>query len=105
MNKNIIDKKYFSKMKNDVLIVNTSRGEVINEKHLVSFLRKNKKSKYCTDVLSNEIFDHKNSPIFKYSKKSNQVIITPHIGGMTKEAQEIAYNGVIEELNKKLRIK
>ena len=31
-------------------------------------------------------------PVLKYALNSDQVIITPHIGGMTREAQEIAYN-------------
>ena len=34
----------------------------------------------------------KNNPILKYAQKSDQVIITPHIGGMTTEAQQIAFN-------------
>ena len=34
--------------------------------------------------------------------KSDQVTITPHIGGMTMEAQEIAYNHAARLLNKSL---
>ena len=30
--------------------------------------------------------------LLKYANESNQVLITPHIGGMTREAQEIAYS-------------
>ena len=88
----MINKSSFKKMKSSVLIVNTSRGEVINEDHLVDFLSKNKNSKVATDVLYDEINNRTSSSLLNYSKNSNQVIITPHIGGMTKEAQEIAYN-------------
>ena len=42
--------------------------------------------------MENEIQDRLNSPLYRYSKDNEQVLLTPHIGGMTKEAQEIAYN-------------
>ena len=90
--KYLIDKKFFNDFLKDVLIINTSRGEIINEKDLISFLKKNKKAKISADVLDEEIFGFKKSKLFKYSLKSDQVLLTPHIGGMTSDAQEIAYN-------------
>ena len=51
---------------------------------------KNKKSKYAADVISNEINNKNKSKILKFSKNNDQVLITTHIGGMTKEAQSIA---------------
>ena len=85
-------------MKKNVLIVNTSRGEIINELDLVKFLKKNKDAKYSTDVLRGEVLNKFESKILKYSKSSNQVLITPHIGGMTKDAQELAYIGIAKKL-------
>lgn len=97
---NFLDKKMLCNMKNNVLIVNTSRGEVINERDLLNFLKKNYKSKYATDVLSDEI-NFKDNIIFKFSKKnSNKVFITPHIGGMTYEGRNIAYNKAANDLIK-----
>ena len=89
---NLIDLEVMNIMKKDVLIINTSRGEVINEKDLINFLKENKKARIATDVIANEITKRLDSPIIRYAKNSPQVLITPHIGGMTKEAQEIAYN-------------
>ena len=60
----------FSKIKNDVLIVNTSRGEIVNETDLVNFLGKNHNARYATDVLTNEIRDRESSPLFKYAKNN-----------------------------------
>lgn len=80
-------------LKSDVIIVNTSRGDVINEEHLVDFLKKNPKSKFATDVIANEIRGRSVSPILSYAIScQDQILITPHIGGMTQEAQEIAYS-------------
>lgn len=89
---NMVNKQWFNQMKSDVLLVNTSRGEIINELDLVNFLSKNNNAKIATDVLTDEVNNRSRSPLLKYTSKSDQVIITPHIGGMTKEGQEIAYN-------------
>ncbi len=97
-NVNFINKKTLRLMKKNVLIVNTSRGEIINELDLVKFLKKNKDAKYSTDVLRGEVLNKFESKILKYSKSSNQVLITPHIGGMTKDAQELAYIGIAKKL-------
>ena len=89
---NLINKAVLRHANRDVLIINTSRGEIVNETDLVDFLKRNTEARVASDVLTNEINDRLNSPLYKYSKGNNQVILTPHIGGMTKDAQEIAYN-------------
>lgn len=90
--KDMIDQQAFSLMKGDVLLVNTSRGDIIDETALVDFLKKNPHAKAAVDVLADEIRNRGGSPLLEYAKHSPQVIITPHIGGMTREAQEIAYS-------------
>ena len=69
-NVNFINSSKLNKMKKDVIIVNTSRGEIVSEIDLVNFLKKNKNAKYAGDVVSNEINDKWNSKIIKeYLKK------------------------------------
>lgn len=60
---NMINSKLLSYAKDNLLLINTSRGELINEGDLIKFLNKNKKAKYATDVLNNEI---KNKKKVKY---------------------------------------
>lgn len=98
----MINKNLLRLMKKDVIIINTSRGDIIDEDSLVSFLKKNNMARVATDVLSDEIRNKKNSKLLKYAKESNQVLITPHIGGMCKEAQFIAYNHAAKLLKKYL---
>ena len=75
-----------------LLIVNTSRGEIVNETDLAEWLDDDT-VKYATDVLTDEFSDEwRNSPLINHKN----VIITPHIGGMTHDAREIAYNRVID---------
>ena len=99
-NYNMINLKNLNLMKSNVLLVNTSRGEIINEEDTITFLKKNPRAKLATDVIANEILGKNKSPLIRYAKRSKQIIITPHIGGMTVEAQEIAYMGVAILLKK-----
>ena len=100
-NYKFMNKKKLSRLKKNVAIINTSRGEVIDESSLVDFLKKNKKAKVATDVLIDEIRNRLKSRLLKYAKKNqNQVLITPHIGGMTTEGQNIAYNAVVKKLER-----
>ena len=97
----MINEDLFREMKKDVLIVNTSRGEIINEDDLIKFLNNNEEALFAADVLTNEIKNRKNSPLFKFAKeKTKQVTLTQHIGGMTKEAQQIAYRHAATLLKK-----
>jgi len=94
----MINAECFNHMKDDVLLVNTARGDIVNESDLVNFLENNSQAKVATDVLSDEIRNRLNSPLLKHAMISNQVIITPHIGGMSREAQEIAYGHAAKRL-------
>ena len=90
-NENFIDKKFLNALSSDIIIVNTSRGEIINHDDLFKFLDNNPNAMYCTDVLPNE-----NNPIMrnkilkKFSQRPN-VLITQHIGGMSTGARKIAF--------------
>ncbi|MDA9801502.1 hydroxyacid dehydrogenase [Candidatus Pseudothioglobus singularis] len=97
---NMINKSCFDLMKNDVVIVNTSRGDMVNEKDLVNFLKTNPSARIATDVLADEVRNRMESPLLKYAQESDQVIITPHIGGMCREAQEIAYGHAVKRLTR-----
>ena len=74
-------------MHENAIIINTARGGLVNEKDLLHFLKTKKIAGYATDVLYNEpnISTH---PLIKYALKNENVVITPHIGGYTKESVE-----------------
>ena len=72
---------------------------MVNESVLVSFLQHNPGARIATDVLADAIRNREKSPLLKYALESEQVIITPHIGGMCREAQEIAYGHAANLLN------
>lgn len=98
-NINFIDKKFLNYLKKNVNIINTARGEVINENHLIKFLNKNKKATYSADVLANEQRNiSKNLLLKKFKSGNKQIFLTPHIGGMTFEGQEMAYHFALKKL-------
>jgi len=84
--------------KADVLIVNTSRGELIDEMAMRDFLQQHPRASLAVDVLADEIERKWESPLLDLARLRQQVMISPHIGGMCKEAQEIAYHRVADLL-------
>ena len=76
----------FAKMKPNVRIVNCARGEVINENDLIAALESKKVAGAALDVFAKEPLpaDH---PYIAQAAKGN-LILTPHLGASTKEAQE-----------------
>lgn len=80
---NIFNKKKLSYIKKNVIIINTSRGEIFNEDHLISAMN-SKNIRYYTDVVSNE--NHLNLNKFNKFKKTNQFFYSFHKGGMTEES-------------------
>tara|TARA_B100001939_G_C16935479_1_gene615851 strand:- start:2245 stop:2514 length:270 start_codon:yes stop_codon:yes gene_type:complete len=89
-------------MKKNSILINTSRGEVINEKNLIKFLNSRKDIFYTSDVLKDETNGkHINSKLIDLHK-NRRVLITPHIAGATIESQskaaEIAINLLIKYL-------
>tara|TARA_B100001057_G_scaffold490698_1_gene579496 strand:+ start:2382 stop:3335 length:954 start_codon:yes stop_codon:yes gene_type:complete len=79
--KPIITKKEFKLMKNGVVIVNTSRGGIIDEEALLEYINAKKVKAAGLDVFINEP-----EPNIKILMNEN-VSLSPHIGGSTIEAQ------------------
>jgi D-3-phosphoglycerate dehydrogenase len=76
--------KEFSLMKKSALVINASRGEVIDESALLKAITENRIGGAGLDV-----FEHE-PPRTLDLVKSAKVVCTPHIGAQTAEAQEAA---------------
>ena len=95
----MIDEEAINKMMEGAYLVNTSRGEVVDENAVIKAIRSGKLKGYATDVISDELHDGvENSNLIKAMNEGLNIIITPHIAGMTTEAQEIAYLNSIYKL-------
>lgn len=96
--KYMISSKLLGLVKKDLYIINTSRGEIVNELDIVEALNTGKLTGYGTDVIENEFDDLTKSPILKAMNEGHNVIVTPHTGGMTIEGQTKAYTWAINKL-------
>ncbi len=102
LNKNthhFLNKERLNLVKPTAILVNTARGEIIDESFLIKMLKKNKIRSAGFDVYENE------PAISKELIKLNNVVLLPHIGSATEEARngmaELAASNVINVLQGK----
>ena len=85
LNKNYIGEKEISQMKDGAHLVNLSRGFVVDIEALTAALKSGKLAGAAVDVYPEE--PRKNGDFFTELKGLPNVILTPHVGGSTEEAQ------------------
>jgi len=101
-NKNLIDAEAFETMKPGVIFLNLSRGHVVDIEALVANLKNGKIHGAAVDVFP---YEPKNNdePFVSELQGLPNVILTPHIGGSTEEAQEdighYVANKIIQYIN------
>ena len=93
----MIDSQKISLMKNTAKIINTSRGGVVDEDALYDALKNNKLGGAALDVFEKE------PAIGNSLAELDNVILTPHIGAQTREAQSLAANVIGEKIIQILR--
>ena len=88
----IMNEEAFRKVKSGAVLINTSRGELIDEKAMLKALDLGVLSGVALDVLSYEanksISWPKDSEVWKRLSSDLKILITPHIGGATFESME-----------------
>lgn len=80
-NHHMVNAENLSLAKEDVTIINTSRGGLINENDLYMFLRDHSEAGAHLDVFEDEPYDGK-------LKNLDNVTLSPHVGTSTKETRE-----------------
>jgi D-3-phosphoglycerate dehydrogenase len=97
--KNLITAKELALMKNNSILINASRGNVVDIDALVNALKSKKLKGAAIDVFPIEP-SSKNESFESPLRSFDNVFITPHIGGSTIEAQENIANEVSAKLIK-----
>ena len=110
-NDKLINREFISKMKEDAVLINTSRGELQDDEAILEAIENNTLGAFGTDVFVGEAdFFFKNmedkplpNPVIeKLISHNPRVLVTPHIGSYTDEALtnmvEISYDNLNEFL-------
>ncbi len=93
----LIDAQKMSTMKKTAKIINTSRGGVVDEDALYEAIKNGNLGGAALDVFENE------PALGSKLAELDNVILTPHIGAQTKEAQSLAANVIGEKIIQILR--
>ena len=96
-NKYMFNNQVFSKMEKKPIIINSSRGGIINEKDLLDAYSNNIISGFALDVFENEPIDKE---FYKNISKDTNCILTPHTAGVTEESNTRVSNFIIDTTNK-----
>ena len=89
---NLITNDFLSFFSKSIYLINTARGEIVNEHDIKHLLSVGRIKGYATDVLQSE-YNGKQSTF----DGVENVIVTPHIAGTSPEAQEKTYKRVLEK--------
>jgi phosphoglycerate dehydrogenase-like enzyme len=88
----------FASMKRGAFFINTSRGGVMDESALLAALQSGHLSGAALDVRETE------PPTVRSEfEKLDNVILTPHVGAFTTEAQARTFEAVCDDLDRLLR--
>jgi len=93
----MINQAAIKKMKKGVRLVNCARGELVHEADLVEALKRGHVAAAALDVFTEEPL--KQSPLMAMEN----VILTPHIGGATHEAQEAVGVQIAQQVREYLK--
>ena len=93
--KNLISEKEFKIMKDDAILINSSRGGVVNEKDCVNALNKSYIFGAALDTLENEPISLQTQKLFANTKN---LILTPHIAGVTKDSNDRIAKFAVEKI-------
>jgi len=89
---NLIDAEILAYAKSNLRVINVARGGIVSEGALAEAIQKGKIAGAAIDVFENEPTTE--SPLFDLE----QVVVTPHLGASTTEAQDKAGESIAEQV-------
>ena len=101
--KYLIDFREFLLMKSKSIIINTSRGGVVNELAFLKAIKENKINGGAFDVVENESpFGVSNSLLVQEARLNKKILITPHVGGSSQDYLHKVFSYSLDRLSEML---
>ncbi|KAA5548150.1 NAD(P)-dependent oxidoreductase [Adhaeribacter rhizoryzae] len=103
-NKHFANEAFFNSFSKKIWLINTARGEIINQTDLVKYLNTGKVRGAALDVLENEkllTLTETQKRNFDFLAAADNVILTPHIGGWSHQSY-VKINEVLVQKIKEL---
>jgi D-3-phosphoglycerate dehydrogenase / 2-oxoglutarate reductase len=103
-NRGLISREAFGKMKPGAILINTSRGAVVDEAAFLEALESGRLAGAGVDVIEGEWrTDLDQHPLIRYARSHDNFVIMPHVGGVTYESQAMTLEFTAEKLARFLR--
>ncbi|MHC4872823.1 MAG: NAD(P)-dependent oxidoreductase [Planctomycetota bacterium] len=100
-NTKFIKKEHFQKMKKECYLINTARGAIIDEDDFLEALETGEIAGAGVDVIHGEwMEDIGTHPLIEYARNNQNLVISPHTGGVTYESQSMALKHTADKLQK-----
>lgn len=91
-------------MKRGAILVNTSRGGLVDEAALVRAMREGRVAAAGLDVIDGEWLEDKRAhPLIAYSRENPRLLITPHVGGTSPDAVRAGLRHTVAKVVKHFR--
>lgn len=103
-NSGFISRELIARMKHSAVVLNTARGSLVDEVALAEAIAEGRIAGAAVDVLiGEEKGNSETSPLLRLARAGHNVLITPHIGGATREAIESTEAAVVDYLLRLLK--
>ena len=106
-NERMVDAQFLAQCRDDVLIMNTARGGLVDDRALMDFLQTHPAAHYACDVVAPEP-DYTLAPDRQRYRHAlfelPNVTFTPHIANLTPECQERIARVVAQQVLERLRV-
>ena len=96
---NLLDENKLSLVKPSAVLINSARGGILDENALAKALRENRIRGAALDVFSEEPLSEEKAKKFS---QLNNIILTPHIAGITEESNERVSQMIADKVEKHL---
>jgi len=98
---NLVDLDFLSKCKHGTIIINTSRGKILDSEALLQNIESGHIKGACLDVIENEkpdTWDSNEHRVYGALLKRDDVVITPHIAGWTHRSLELIASIILRKI-------